>query len=210
MDLEEEQKSRPKSRLKVTEKGNISMKTKSNYVKRLTVGGLMLAAGVVIPWIFHSLGISEFGKMFLPMHLSVFVAGVFLGQYYGLGIGLLTPLLNSLFGMPTFPMNLIMAFELAAYGFFSGLFTSYKAGKRIRLFGKDLRVILGLILSMLAGRIIYAFSLYVAIQLLGLEKLPKPLSIIASTVTGLPGILLQLILVPTIVHILRKIAVFQD
>lgn len=186
------------------------MKTKSNYVKRLTAGGLLLAAGVVIPWIFHALGISELGKMFLPMHLSVFVAGAFLGKYYGLGIGFFTPLLNSLFGMPMFPMNLIMACELAAYGFFSGQFTSYKPGKGIKLFGEDLRIILGLILSMLAGRMIYALSLYAAIQLLGLEKLPKPLSIVGATVTGLPGILLQLILVPTIVYVLRKITNFQE
>lgn len=180
------------------------MKKKNNYVMKLTAGGLMLAAGVVIPWIFHAVGISEFGKMFLPMHLSVFIAGVFLGKYYGLGIGFFTPLLNSLFGMPMFPMNLIMACELAAYGFFSGWFTSLMPGKKIKLFGKDLKIMIGLLLSMLAGRIVYAASIYVAVQLMGMEKLPKPLSIVAATVTGLPGIILQLILVPTIVYVLRK------
>lgn len=182
------------------------MKEKSNNVWKLTVGGLMLAAGVVIPWMFHIIGISELGKMLLPMHLSVFVAGVFLGKYYGLVIGFLTPLLNSLFGMPMFPMNFIMAFELAAYGFFAGLFTSLKIFTAIKLFGKELRMILGLLLSMIAGRIIYGIALYVAIHLFGLEKLPKPLSIVAATASGIPGIILQLILVPTIVYALKKVS----
>ncbi len=186
------------------------MKKGNQYVFKLATGGMMLAAGVVIPWIFHALGISELGKMFLPMHLSVFVAGVFLGKYYGLAIGFLTPLLNSLFGMPMFPMNLIMACELAGYGFFSGLFTSGKAGKGIRLFGKNIQIFLGLLLSMVLGRILYAGALYVAINQLGFEKLPKPLSIVAATGTAVPGIILQLILVPAIVYVLRRLTNLQE
>ncbi len=181
------------------------MNNKNDYAWKLTAGGLMLAAGVVIPWMFHALGISELGKILLPMHLSVFVAGVFLGKYYGLGIGFFTPLLNSLFGMPMFPMNLIMAFELAAYGFFAGLFTSLHIFTAIKLFGKEIRTSLGLLLSMIAGRVVYGVALYIGINLFGMVKLPKPLSIVAATVSGIPGILLQLVLVPTIVYALRKV-----
>jgi niacin transporter len=103
-----------------------------------------------------------------------------------------------------FPMNVIMAFELAAYGFFAGLFTAGKGLPEIKAFGRNLRLYLGLLLSMIAGRIVYGLALYVAGNLLGMEKLPKPLSILAATVTGIPGIILQLVLVPVIVIALRK------
>ncbi len=179
-----------------------------NYVMKLTTGGLLLAMGVVIPWIFHSFGISEFGKMFLPMHLSVFISGVFLGKYYGLGIGFLTPLLNSLFGMPFFPMNLIMACELGAYGFFSGLFTSDNS--RIKICGHNIMIYIGLLLSMIVGRIVYGTALFVAGNLMGLEKLPKPLSIIGATAAGIPGILIQLVFVPIIVFALRRMTGHKD
>jgi niacin transporter len=179
-------------------------KNNHNYVMKLTSSGFLLAAGVVLPWMFHMFGISNFGQVFLPMHLSVFIAGVFLGKFYGMGIGFLTPLINSLFGMPMFPMNLIMAFELAAYGFFSGLFTADKGIPEIRVFGRKLKIYFGLLLSMIAGRIVYGLALFIAGNLLGMEKLPKPLSILAATVTGAPGIILQLVFVPAIVIALRK------
>lgn len=182
------------------------MKTNNkNDVIKLTVSGLLLAIGIIIPRMFHIYGLNSqgLGQVFLPMHFSVFIAGVFLGQYYGLWIGFLTPLLNSLFGMPMFPMNIIMAFELCTYGFFAGLFVATLP--KIKIFGKDIRVYLGLILSMIMGRVVYGIALFTAANLFGMEKLPKPLSIIASSITGIPGIVIQLIMVPVIVYALTRL-----
>ena len=63
------------------------------------------------------MGLGEIGKVLLPMHLGVFIAGIYLGASYGAIIGFITPLINSIFGLPMFPTYLIMAIELAAYGF---------------------------------------------------------------------------------------------
>ena len=98
------------------------MRERKNSIYRLTVGGLLLAIGIIIPRLFHMFGTPDMGIMFQPMHFSVFIAGIYLGALYGTIVGFLTPLINSLFGMPMFPFNVIMAFELAAYGFFAGLF----------------------------------------------------------------------------------------
>lgn len=174
-----------------------------NYVQKLSIGGLLLAIGILLPKVFHMMGQPALGQMFLPMHLGVFIAGLFLGKYYGLWIGFLTPLLNSLFGMPMFPMNIIMAFELGAYGFFSGLFMEMYLLSKITVLGKNLKLHISLILSMLVGRIVYSLALLTAGELFGLE-VPKPVSIIAATISGIPGILLQLILIPIIVFALNK------
>lgn len=174
---------------------------RKNIVYRLTVGGLLLAVGIVIPRLFHIFGTPELGKMFLPMHLSVFIAGIYLGMYYGATIGFLTPLVNSLFGMPMFPFNLIMAFELAAYGLFAGLFMYLLQGKRNKRMGRTLRVTISMILSMILGRVVYGFMLFVAADIFGLQ-VPAPLSVISSALTGLPGIIIQLFLLPGIIYAL--------
>ncbi|NLL73206.1 MAG: ECF transporter S component [Clostridiales bacterium] len=96
---------------------------RKSQVYKLTIGGLLLAVGIIISRLFHMFATPGLGMMFLPMHIGVFIAGLYLGPYYGTLIGLLTPLINSLFGAPIFPFNIIMAMELAAYGLFAGLFT---------------------------------------------------------------------------------------
>lgn len=178
-------------------------KNKKNHVYKLTVGGLLLAVGIIISRIFHMFGTPNIGTVFLPMHISVFIAGLYLGTYYGTVIGFITPLINSLFGTPIFPHNLIMAFELAAYGFFAGLLMDilkkHNKGHRSRLF----RMYVSLIISMIMGRIVNALVLFIMVKFFGMN-LPAPISIIASTITGIPGIIIQLILVTGIVIALYK------
>lgn len=174
-----------------------------NYVHKLTIGGLLLAIGIIIPRIFHMFGTSNMGRIFLPMHLSIFIAGIYLGIYYGMIIGFLTPLLNSLFGMPVFPQNLIMAFELAAYGLFAGLFMYLLNQIKVKWMGRAVRVYISLILSMISGRIVNALVLFVMARFFGM-KVPAPFSVVASALTGLPGIIIQILLVPGIVIVLFK------
>lgn len=177
------------------------MITGKNSVYKLTAGGLMLAAGIIIPKVFHIFGTQEMGQMFSPMHFSVFVAGIYLGTLYGGIIGFLTPLVNSLFGMPMFPFNLIMAFELGAYGFFSGLLMHLL--KKLNKGGLVLRIYISLIVSMIAGRIVYALVLFVMGRILAM-KVPAPATVWSSVIFGIPGIILQLILVLGIVLALYK------
>ncbi len=174
---------------------------KWNSINRLTIGGLLLAIGIIIPRLFHMFGTPEIGKMFLPMHISVFIAGIYLGSYYGVIIGFFTPLLNSLFGLPIFPYNLIMAFELAAYGLFAGLFMSMLQKIYKRKMRRTPRIFISLLLSMVMGRIVYAFVLFVMIRFLAM-KVPAPFTVLGSAITGIPGVVIQLLLVPGIVLVL--------
>lgn len=177
------------------------MKTdRKNYVYKLTLGGLLLAIGIIIPRMFHMFGTPDIGRILLPMHIGVFIAGIYLGIYYGAIIGFITPLINSLFGMPIFPHNMIMAFELAAYGLFAGLFMYLLQSKSIRM-RKTIKVYISLILSMISGRIVNAFVLFVMARLFAL-KVPAPFTVLGSVLTGIPGIIIQLILVPGIIFTL--------
>ena len=94
----------------------------STKTKRLVISALLLAAGLVLP--FLTGGIPNFGRMLLPMHLPVLLCGFVCGWKWGLLVGFVTPLLRSvLFGMPPMvPTALAMAFELAAYGALAGFF----------------------------------------------------------------------------------------
>ncbi|NLO08788.1 MAG: ECF transporter S component [Clostridiales bacterium] len=171
---------------------------KWNSVYRLTVGGLLLAIGIIISRLFHIFGTPEIGKVLLPMHISVFIAGVYLGPYYGAIIGFITPLINSLFGLPPFPINLIMAFELAAYGLFAGLFMYMLQGIGKRKMGRALRISISLLLSMIVGRIVNALVLFVMARFFAMN-VPAPFSVLGSAIAGIPGILIQLLFVPGIV-----------
>jgi len=57
------------------------------------------------------------------MHLPVLLAGFLCGPFYGLLVGIVTPLLSFLWiRMPPLAILPGMIAELAAYGFFSDLF----------------------------------------------------------------------------------------
>ena len=165
--------------------------------KLLILSALFIALGIVLP--FFTGQIPELGSMLLPMHLPVLLCGFVCGWPYGLLVGFLTPLLRSLlFSMPPlFPKAVAMAFELAAYDCFAGLFYRLLPFKRMS------RIYVSLLGAMLAGRIVYGL---VCIPLMGIAKVPYSFEIFfASAVTeALPGILLQLVLIPVLLVALEK------
>jgi thiamine transporter ThiT len=77
--------------------------------KDLVKAALFLALGIILPYIFHMEG-GMGGQMFLPMHIPVLLCGFILGERYGLLVGILTPVLNSVItGMPPiYPVALAM------------------------------------------------------------------------------------------------------
>lgn len=166
--------------------------------KKTVVSGFMLALGILLPFM-ASHGLSLFpGNVFLPMHLPVLLCGFFCGPKYGALCGLILPILNSsITGMPVlFPNAVIMTCELFTYGLLTGLF--YK------LFGysdKLRHIYLSLIGAMLGGRIIYGIA--ASLLLLFNPSLGK-LSVIAAVIQGIPGILIQLVVVPYLVFAVRK------
>lgn len=166
--------------------------------KNLVGTALCIALGVVLPQIFHLIGA---GTVFLPMHIPVLLCGFCFGPLCGLFCGVFTPFISSVItGMPPlFPTCFIMIFELATYGFVSGYcFQS-----------KRLNIYLSLIIAMISGRIV-AGALSALIY--GIEGTGFGLQAFVSSyfVTALPGILLQILLIPPIVFVLRKQGIIQQ
>mgnify|MGYP000878502134 CR=1 FL=1 len=64
--------------------------------RKVVLSGLFIAFGVLLPMIFHQFNMG--GPAFLPMHIPVLIAGLFLGPTAGLLVGLVTPRKPALFG----------------------------------------------------------------------------------------------------------------
>ena len=160
-----------------------------DMTRRLVIAGLLLSLGIIIPMIFHSTGIA--GTVFLPMHIPVLIGGFLLPPYLALLLGMLTPLINSLVtGMPQlFPMAIIMSFELGIYGFVASL-----------MYRKlNIPSIMSLIVSMIVGRIMAGLVVFILATFFAVQLDPI-LFIIGGVTTGIPGIIIQIILIPSLIH----------
>ncbi len=162
--------------------------------KKIVLGGMFLALSLILPQVFHIFGGPAAGKTFLPMHIPVLLAGFFTGPFIGTVIGLLAPVLSSLVtGMPMPPMLYFMIFELGTYGLAAGYFF-----RKLKW-----NVYLSLILSMLCGRAVNILALLVAAELMKLN-VPPVMSVFTGAVTGIPGLIIQLILVPAAVYLAER------
>lgn len=169
------------------------MRTK-NSIKNMTMAAVCVALCVVLPIAFHS--IPDAGSVFLPMHIPVLICGMICGWPYGFLCGLVGPLLSSaLTGMPPIAFLPGMMVECAAYGMVSGLMLKYVHTKSTYA---DLYI--ALITAMIAGRVISG----IAKALIFTPGLAMSAWITASFVTALPGILIQLVFLPSVVFTLMK------
>ncbi len=165
--------------------------------KRLVLSALFLAVGMVLPFLTGQ--IKEIGDSLLPMHLAVMLCGLICGPKYGATVGLILPFLRSLcFGMPPlYPNAIWMAFELSTYALVIGVLYQMVKNKHIGY----LYMCLGV--SMVSGRIVWGATKAI---LLGIANTPITMKalIIGGVVDAIPGIILQLVLIPMIMHLIRK------
>ena len=168
----------------------------SNKTKKLVLSALLLAAGLVLPFLTGS--IPNFGRMLLPMHLPVLLCGFLCGWPWGLAVGVVAPLLRSvLFGMPPmFPIAVSMAVELAVYGFLTG-FVSAKLPRKIGW------LYVALVVAMLGGRAAWGLARLVLAGLSG-GSFTMAMFLAGAFTTAIPGIIVQLILVPALVVAVRR------
>lgn len=168
-------------------------------LRDLVLAALFLALGLMLP--FLTAQIPEIGSMLLPMHIPVLLCGFVLGWKWGLAVGFITPLFRTLlFSMPPLLTALPMAFELAAYGILTGLL--YHLFRR-----KPVSVYLTLILAMLGGRLVWGAARFVMF-FFGTE-FSLPLFIAGAFTNALPGMILQLVLIPPLVLALRRLKVMD-
>ena len=163
--------------------------------RRLVMGAVCIALCVVLPLAFHA--IPNAGSILLPMHIPVLLCGLVCGWPYGFICGLLGPALSSLLtGMPPAAVLPSMMVECAVYGCVSGLLLLIVHTKSTYA---DLYI--SMIGAMLLGRILGGASK-------ALLFAPGSLTVAAWAtgyfVTGLPGIIVQLVLIPTLVFALMR------
>lgn len=158
---------------------------------------MFLAIGLLLPFLTGQ--IKQFGNMLLPMHIPVILCGLICGWQYGLGVGFVLPLLRyAMFGMPIlFPTGVAMSFELATYGFVVGILYAHSRWKCVVALYRCM------IIAMLSGRVIWGV---VQIFLLGLGENGFTLNmfITSAFLNAIPGIILQLILIPAIMIALNR------
>ncbi len=167
---------------------------KLNPIRKLVFTSVCAALCLVLPMAFH--GIPNAGSIFLPMHIPVLLCGLICGWPYGGVCGLIGPLISSLVtGMPPVAMLPSMMVECCAYGFVTGMLMRYVYTKNATA---DLYI--SLLSAMAAGRVLAGFA-KAWIFSPGISPFAW---VTTSLVTGIPGIVIQLILMPTIVYTLTR------
>lgn len=161
--------------------------------RKMVTAGFFIALGVIFPILFHMVNMG--GAVFLPMHIPVLLAGFILGGKYGFIVGLLTPALSSLLtGMPPLmPILPIMTIELSLYGLVAGIL-SEKA---------NINNIFSLLAAMICGRVGGLITVYCMANLLDIVKLQPMIWIKGAITTGLPGMVIQIIFIPGLLHMLK-------
>ena len=165
--------------------------------RKLVLSSVLLALGIVLP--FFTGQIKEIGDTLLPMHMPAMICGFTCGPIFGGVTGLLIPLIRSFtFGMPPlYPNAIWMSLELCAYGLTTGLFYLRKK-KRSTLY-----LYISLISAMICGRVVWGVA---KVILLGLKNKPFTFQMFIASgfVDALPGIIIQLILIPIILRLIEK------
>ena len=177
-------------------KASLSLKI---TVKTAVSAGLV-ALAVVLPQIAHlAVGVKA-GVLLLPMYLPVLLAGCLLGPAWGLGVGMLSPvvsyLITAAFGdpMPALARLPFMTAELGVFALVSGLFSKKIEENAYAAFP-------AVLFAGLAGRTFFLSATAVFQKVSPLS----PAVVWGQIQTGFLGLLLQAAVVPLLVIGLRRL-----
>ena len=166
------------------------MMVKMSHVKKTNITAVCIALCVVLPMAFHT--IPGAGGIFMPMHIPVLLCGLICGWPFGLLCGVAGPLLSSLLtGMPQAVHIPAMLVELVSYGMITGIMMRLINTRKLYA---DLYI--SLVAAMLVGRVVAGIS-----RALIFAPGDYSVAIWATSffVRSLPGMALQLAILPTIV-----------
>lgn len=166
--------------------------SKSSLKRRGLYLLLSVAAAVVLPQILHAAGVltgtgAALGQALLPMYFPVILLGFCAGPAYGAAAGIISPILSfAVSGMPAAALLPFMTAELFCFGLFAGLIKKAKINFAIKVLAVQL-----------AARLVRL----AAVWIIRPAALNATLSALAL---GIPGIILQLLLVPLVVKKLER------
>jgi len=164
-------------------------------VRNLVLTGMFVALGILYAFVLHAIFSETAGSAFAPMHITVLLCGFVCGRRYGAVCGALTPALSFwILGMPPLFLLFPMMFELAAYGYLSGLAVRY------------IHPVTALVAAMLGGRAMFGFACWGFFGVIAppFGSFTFGWFLTASFVTSLPAIITQIIGVPAILFALQK------
>jgi hypothetical protein len=161
--------------------------------RELAYCGVLGAAALTLPFLFHVL---HLGHVFMPMYLPLMTLAFFVRPAPAALTAFLTPLLSgATTGMPPFypPVAVLMAVELAVMAAAIGLVRA--RWPRVNEWA--------LLLAVLApGRVLYVAEVYVTASFL---QLPAGFLAGASLLSGWPGVVLMMAVVPPIARGARRL-----
>ena len=159
----------------------------------MVLAALFLAMSYILPYFTGQ--IPELGSALCPMHFPVMLCGFICGGGWGCIVGAVAPILRSLLTggfPPMFPTAVAMSVELAVYGLSTGII--YSIFKK-----KPWSTYPSLIISMILGRLAWGFTMLTIVS----EGFTFEAFIVGAVTNALPGIILQLILVPVAVILIN-------
>ena len=170
---------------------------KRNDIKKLTLSAMFLALAFVMPFLTGQ--IPQIGSMLCPMHIPVLLCGFFCGAPWGLVVGFVAPILRSfILGMPPlFPTAFCMAFELATYGFIAGWLYNKLPNKKVNVY-------VSLLGAMIIGRLVWGIIMFCCIGF-DASKFGLNAFFAGTVLNAVPGIIIQIVLIPVLVITLGKI-----
>lgn len=165
-------------------------------IQKTALAAMFIALSFVLP--FFTMQIEKIGDMLCPMHIPVILCGFICGAPWGLIVGIVSPILRSLvMTMPVmFPTAIGMAFELGTYGLMAGLLYNALPKKKQYIY-------VSLIGAMITGRIVWGIA---RIVMFGFDftKFGWSAFWAGAVVNAIPGIIVQIALIPIIVILIRN------
>ena len=160
-------------------------------LRQIPLTAIFAALGIILPQFFHMLGI---GSTFLPMFLPVVLGSMLLQWRFALSLAIICPLVSWLVtGMPPLvpPILPIMLVELSAMALVIS-FLHVHLNKNVWI-------------SLLSGILVDRFLLFLIVSaiapLLGFNHSVFSYALVLS---GLPGIVLQIITIPLAMKFIKK------
>jgi hypothetical protein len=163
------------------------MRPASLTARELALSGLLGAAALLLPVLFH---LVQLGRVFMPMYLPLLLLAFLVRPAPAAVTALVVPLLSgALTGMPPFypPVAPLMAMELA-------LMAALVAGVRGRWPGASPFLVLAPVLVL--GRALHVAMVYGAASFM---DLPARFLAGVSLISGWPGLVLMMIVIPPVV-----------
>lgn len=176
--------------------------------KNLVLAGFFLALAMILPGAIGAIN-PVVGSAISPLHIPVLLCGFICGKKYGFIVGVFTPILKvMIYGVPMLFVAIPMCFELATYGFLTGLL-SEKLGYSVK------NTYISLLSAMLAGRIVYGICTYfiTTFALLGSSGGTYTLAIFLASGAmfgGIVGMIAHIVIVPSIIFAVTKVKILNQ